>query len=337
MNILALSGSLRVASENTRLLRALAQLAPPGIKVQVYSGLGELPLFNPDIEFPNPPAVAALREAINAADAVVIASPEYAHGVTAVIKNALDWMVGNESFVNKPVALLNAAPRATHAYLALRETVTMMSARVVEPACITLTQPITGMTEQEIAAHSQHRAALEGLLAVFVQDQKIGERHVESNSFSNKQGADMTLLPPLNRSIGAAERSMQGLLARELDGMGLNFPEWTTLGFVATTPLLVEEISSRHMEGRIVATPAISKEIVEGLMRRGLVCKGATGKIQHTENGQQVFLVLSGKINQIIHRLYGDLPSEDIVVTHRTLLEISQRAARLLSEGQPVK
>ena len=120
MDILALSGSLRAASENTRVLRAAARLTPGNMRVAVFSGLGDLPLFNPDIEFPNPPAVMALRMAINAADALVIASPEYAHGVSAVIKNALDWMVGNESFVNKPVALINAAPRASHAYLALR-------------------------------------------------------------------------------------------------------------------------------------------------------------------------------------------------------------------------
>ncbi len=164
MNILALSGSLRAASENTRLLRAVASLAPRGVRVEVYAGLGELPLFNPDIEFPNPPAVAALRAAINAADAVIIASPEYAHGVSAVIKNALDWMVGNESFVDKPVALLNAAPRATHAYLALRETVTMMSARVVDAACLTLAQPVTGITETEIVQHPQHAATLVQML-----------------------------------------------------------------------------------------------------------------------------------------------------------------------------
>jgi chromate reductase len=94
MRVLALSGSLRAASENTRLLHALARLVPAGMEVAVYSGLGVLPLFNPDIEIPNPPAVATLRAAIKAADAVVIASPEYAHGVSAVIKNALDWMVG---------------------------------------------------------------------------------------------------------------------------------------------------------------------------------------------------------------------------------------------------
>jgi NAD(P)H-dependent FMN reductase len=166
MKILALSGSLRAASENTRLLHAVARLAPPGIEVNVYSGLGELPLFNPDIEFTNPSAVAALREAINAADVIIIASPEYAHGISAVIKNALDWMVGNESFVNKPVALLNAAPRASHAYLALRETVTMMSARVIDAACITLQQPITGMTEEEIMQHPLHAEALVKMLGV---------------------------------------------------------------------------------------------------------------------------------------------------------------------------
>lgn len=165
MNILALSGSLRAASENTRLLRAAARLSSPEIEVTVYSGLGELPLFNPDIEFPSPAAVAALRTAINAADAVIIASPEYAHGVSGVIKNALDWMVGNESFVNKPVALLNAAPRARHAYLALRETVTMMSARVIDAACITLAQPITGMTGDEIAQHPLHAPTLAQMLA----------------------------------------------------------------------------------------------------------------------------------------------------------------------------
>lgn len=164
MDILALSGSLRAASENTRVLRAAVRFAPARVRVVVYSGLGELPLFNPDIEFPNPPAVATLRTAINAADAIVIASPEYAHGVSAVIKNALDWMVGNESFVNKPVALVNAAPRASHAYLALRETVTMMSAHVIDAACITLAEPVTGMTEHDVAQHPQHAAMLAGML-----------------------------------------------------------------------------------------------------------------------------------------------------------------------------
>lgn len=164
MNILALSGSLRAASENTRLLHALTRLAPAGMEVVVYADLGELPLFNPDIEFPSPPAVAALCCAINAADAVIIASPEYAHGVSAVIKNALDWMVGNESFVHKPVALINAAPRAIHAYQSLRETVTMMSANVIDPACITLPIPLTNLTSEDIVQHSSLSVVLIAML-----------------------------------------------------------------------------------------------------------------------------------------------------------------------------
>ena len=157
LTILAISGSLRKASINTSLLRAVVRLAPADIKVALYRGLGELPLFNPDIESPEPAPVADLRQQIVAADAVLIASPEYAHGVTGVMKNALDWMVGNESFVYKPVALLNASPRASHAHAALRETLVTMSARILEPACITLPLLGAGIDEDGIVDHPQIR------------------------------------------------------------------------------------------------------------------------------------------------------------------------------------
>jgi len=87
------------------------------------------------------------------ADALIIASPEYAHGVTGVMKNALDWMVGSEAFMNKPVALLNSSPRATHAQASLRETILMMSACIVEEASITV--PLLGshLSEDEITIH----------------------------------------------------------------------------------------------------------------------------------------------------------------------------------------
>ncbi len=165
MKILAISGSLRRASLNTALLRAAVRIAPPGIEVTLYRGLGELPLFNPDLEATGPAPVAALREQILASDALLIASPEYAHGVTGAIKNALDWMVGNESFVNKPVALLNASPRATHAQAALRETVSTMSARLVEEACITVPLLGSGLGEDDIVQHPELRAALLGAMS----------------------------------------------------------------------------------------------------------------------------------------------------------------------------
>lgn len=164
-NILAISGSLRAASLNTTLLRALARIAPASSPVLLYQGLGDLPLFNPDIESPEPAPVRRLREAILASDALIIASPEYAHGVTGAMKNALDWMVGNETFVDRPVALLNASPRARHAQAALRETVSTMSARLVDEACITVPILGSGLDEDAIVGHPEIRLALSAALA----------------------------------------------------------------------------------------------------------------------------------------------------------------------------
>jgi NAD(P)H-dependent FMN reductase len=142
MHVLALCGSLRAASINAALLRAAARLAPAGIAIAVHPPLGDLPLFNPDLEADPAPPVARLRAAVAAADALVIASPEYAHGVTGTIKNALDWLVSFEPFVHLPVAVLNASPRAHHADDALRETLRTMSARVIEDACVAI--PLLG-------------------------------------------------------------------------------------------------------------------------------------------------------------------------------------------------
>jgi chromate reductase, NAD(P)H dehydrogenase (quinone) len=142
MKILAFSGSLRAASVNTALLRAASRLVPPDVSVMVFENLGDLPLFNPDCE-PDPPAsVDRFRSHVASADALMIASPEYAHGVTGTIKNALDWLVSFEPFAQKPVAILNASPRAHHADAALREILRTMAAVIVEPASVAI--PLLG-------------------------------------------------------------------------------------------------------------------------------------------------------------------------------------------------
>lgn len=160
MKILAISGSLRAASLNTALLRAAARLAPADIAVELFGGLGNLPLFNPDIEATEPAVVANFRAQLLAADAVLIASPEYAHGITGAMKNALDWMVGCEVFVHKPVALLNASPRAVHAQASLKEILSVMSARIVEEASITLPIIGSGLDEVGIVSHPEISIAL---------------------------------------------------------------------------------------------------------------------------------------------------------------------------------
>ena len=167
MRILAISGSLRLASLNTALLRAAAALAPEGIKITVYAGLGGLPLFNPDLEGNEPASVMDLRARLKIADGVMIASPEYAHGVPGAIKNALDWLVGGEEFVNKPIALINASPRATHAQAALSETIRTMSGRIVSEASIGV--PLLGknMDAADIVSDPEISTALYAAIIAF--------------------------------------------------------------------------------------------------------------------------------------------------------------------------
>ena len=138
LTVLTLSGSLRHSSLNTAMLLMAANRAPQGLGVSRPRRLGDLPLFNPDLEVYEPPPVARLRRDIARAGAVLIASPEYAHGVSGVMKNALDWMVASGVFVDKPVVLWNASPRARHALATLRETLTVMSARLIDEAGLEL-------------------------------------------------------------------------------------------------------------------------------------------------------------------------------------------------------
>src|SRR5262245_41735288 len=92
--LLAISGSLRTASSNTTLLHTCRAIAPANITIALYDRLGDLPYFNPDLdgEAATPPAaVGELRAQIGQADGLLLSSPEYAHGVPGVLKNALDW------------------------------------------------------------------------------------------------------------------------------------------------------------------------------------------------------------------------------------------------------
>ena len=160
MKVLGICGSLRAASLNAALLRTAQRLAPQGMQVSVLAGLGELPLFNPDLE-PSPPAgVVALRHAVASSAALLIASPEYAHGVSGVMKNALDWLVSDSCIVDKPVALLNASPRAHHAWDALAETLATMSARLVQEACVSVALLGAGLDEEGMVRSAEVGAAV---------------------------------------------------------------------------------------------------------------------------------------------------------------------------------
>ena len=111
LNVLALSGSLRAASFNSAALRAAQKLAPPGMVITIH-GLDGIPLYNEDVKaLGYPPAVQALRDAIKAADALLIATPEYNFSISGVLKNAIDWASRppEQPFDDKPVAILGAS------------------------------------------------------------------------------------------------------------------------------------------------------------------------------------------------------------------------------------
>lgn len=100
MNVLAICGSLRTASINRTLLHAAIRLSPPGMEIIMSPDIGELPLYNPDLELCLPVPVVRFRALVADSQALLIASPEYAHGMAGGLKNALDWLVSFEPFAN---------------------------------------------------------------------------------------------------------------------------------------------------------------------------------------------------------------------------------------------
>lgn len=141
IHVLGVSGSLRAQSSNTEALLAAARLAPDDMDVQLYSALGTLPPFNPDLDgegMAPPRSVADFRTQVAEADALLICTPEYAHGVPGALKNALDWLVSFCPVVQMPVAILNLSPRSHHAPASLAETLRTMSMRVVPTGEVTL-------------------------------------------------------------------------------------------------------------------------------------------------------------------------------------------------------
>lgn len=136
--VLLISGSLRAGSTNEAVIRA-AEAETAHADTLVYGGMGALPHFNPDHDRdPLPAPVAALREAIDRADALLICTPEYAGTLPGSFKNLLDWTVGGTEISDKPTAWINAAAvgRGGGAEATLRTVLGYTGAAIVEDACL---------------------------------------------------------------------------------------------------------------------------------------------------------------------------------------------------------
>lgn len=159
IKILAVSGSLRKASHNTAAIKALKLLAPGHVEIEIGS-ISELPLFNPDLEGGHIPSLEALVSSLKSADGLVIASPEYAHGISGPMKNALDWLVSGVEFPYKPIMLINTSPRAFHAQDALKEVLTTMSGNIVEESFVSIPLLSSGLDVDGIVESEELAGAL---------------------------------------------------------------------------------------------------------------------------------------------------------------------------------
>ena len=143
VRILLVSGSSRDGSTNAAVLRTAASVAGDGIDTVVYPAIGALPLFNPDDDregVPVDPRVADMRREVEASDAVLFCTPEYAGAMPAALKNLLEWTIGDAGTYQKPVAWINAAGAAAptgaaDAHASLRKVLGYAGADIVEDAC----------------------------------------------------------------------------------------------------------------------------------------------------------------------------------------------------------
>lgn len=139
--IIAISGSLRDQSSTGAVVRLVRDLASHDVDVAIYDGLGDLPHFSPDLDSDEhrPASVTHLRSLLRDAHALLICTPEYAHGMPGSLKNLLDWLVSAPELVGMRVAALSASPsgdggRYAHAWLV--QTLTVMSTNIVSTLII---------------------------------------------------------------------------------------------------------------------------------------------------------------------------------------------------------
>ena len=170
IRILGFAGSLRRASYNRGLIRAAVESTPRGLVIDVVT-LDAIPLYNQDVEDAGePPQIVALKEAIRRADALLVATPEYNHGVPGVLKNALDWASRprvTSPLTDKPVAVMGASPgrgSTARAQTQLRETFVFTGACVMPQPELLIDSAASHFDDEGNLTDPEVRASLVALL-----------------------------------------------------------------------------------------------------------------------------------------------------------------------------
>jgi chromate reductase, NAD(P)H dehydrogenase (quinone) len=166
--VLAISGSTRANSANAQVLRAAAALAGDRWAVTYYNQLDGLPHFNPDLDNDNPPeSVVALRQQLEAADGLLICTPEYVFSLPGSLKNALEWLVSTTLLTNKPTALITASAAGEKAHESLQLILSTLQARYV-PGTTLLISGVRGKLDAYGSLTDvPTQQAIEGLVSLF--------------------------------------------------------------------------------------------------------------------------------------------------------------------------
>ncbi|MBK8390082.1 MAG: NAD(P)H-dependent oxidoreductase [Saprospiraceae bacterium] len=154
LNILAICGSTRAQSTNLSLIKAIKHLFLEQLEIEIYSGLSELPHFNPDLN--DTKEVSLFKDKIKAASGVLICTPEYAMGVPGSLKNALDWTVASMEFSQKPVLLITASSSGEKAHTSLLETLKVIEAIIPEECQLLISYAKTKIKNDEITDDITH-------------------------------------------------------------------------------------------------------------------------------------------------------------------------------------
>lgn len=173
LRILGIAGSLRRASYNRLALEAAKSLVPEGARLDSFE-LDDIPIFNQDAEQPAPEPVRRFKEAIRAADAILIATPEYNYSIPGVLKNAIDWAsrpYGDSAWAGKPVAIMGASPGlfgTARAQYHLRQVFVFLDMHAVNQPEVMIGQAAQRFDEQGRLTDDKTREKIAQLLASLV-------------------------------------------------------------------------------------------------------------------------------------------------------------------------
>jgi DNA-binding MarR family transcriptional regulator len=138
-------------------------------------------------------------------------------------------------------------------------------------------------------------------------------------------------IPSLSIDIGQAERTLRGLLDRQLQAAGLSFPEWTTLTAVrGAGSTSVADLVERQLQGRVTSAQAAAQTVSQ-LRARGLLSPSPDDRVTLTDTGEALYAPLAQTVSGLTQQLWGDLPADDIDAARRILAEVTRRARAQLN------